>query len=254
MSATPPAVSRGAAWAFGRYLDRLARKTFTTVWWRSLDDWSAWPTGVPTLVVANHTNWWDGFLSHQVTRAMGRPFRILMETEHLMRYRGFLRVGALPIERRNARQAMRDLAVAARCLAGDTMVWIYPQGMRRPAVEPLRRLEHGAAWLIGQHAGPLRVLPVAFRYGFTSEQRPEGFVLLGEPWLVPPDRAAPRAATTDRLAAMLLETLSVLDADVAVERFEDYRPLITGPMSINNRLDRVRHALGLLPDYRVRNG
>ncbi len=255
MTGPPPAPSRWAAAAFGRYLDRLLRGTFSTVRWRRLDEPAPWPADVPVLAIANHTSWWDGFLSHQLTRALGRSFRILMEAEHLGRYRVFRRVGALPLERRSARQAVRDLEVASQCLAepGATL-WIYPQGMRRPAGEVPTRLEHGAAWLLGRHRGPLLVVPTAFRYPFLSEQRPEAFALIGSPWLLEGPVAADRRAITARLAAMLVDTLAALDADLAAERVAQYQVLVTGRGSINNRLDRVRHALGLLPDHQERNG
>lgn len=254
MTDAPPPPSRGASRVFGHYLDRLFRRTFATVRWHSLTDWTTWADNTPTLAIANHTSWWDGFLSHQVSRAMGRPFRILMEAEHLARYPVFRRVGALPIERRAARQAVRDLAVAGACLVGDTTLWIYPQGMRRPAAEPPTRLERGAAWLIAHHPGSLRVLPVAFRYTFLSEQRPEAFALLGEPRVLRAPTGDDRRTATVGLAEALCETLAVLDADLATERVEHYAVLVTGRLSVNNRLDRMRHALGLLPDYRTRNG
>jgi len=249
----PPAPRPAAAWAFSWYVERLARGTFASVRWHSRSDWRRWDPAVPTLAIANHTNWWDGFLSHQVSRAMGRDFRILMERQHLDRYKAFYRIGALPMERRSAPQAMRDLATATACLVPGGMVWIYPQGQRRPAGEVPRDLEHGAAWMVRRHAGPLRVLPVAFRYPFLSEQRPEAMVLLGEPWTVEADRPD-RAAITDRLTTMLGVTLAALDADLAVERLESYDLLVAGRPSINNRMDRVRHALGLLDEYQPRNG
>ncbi len=250
----PPPPSAGATRAFGAYLDLLARRTFATVRWRSDSSWQEWDLAVPTLVVANHTSWWDGFLSHQVSRVMGASFRILMEAEHLARYNTFRRFGALPVERRDPHQAVRDLGMAVACLAPRTMVWIYPQGRRRPAAEPLDALEHGAAWMIRRHGGPLRVVPVAFRYAFLSEQRPEAFVLLGEPWLLDRAPAEGRRAITAQLAARLGATVAGLDADLATERLERFEILVAGRLSINNRLDRMRHALGLLPHYQARNG
>jgi len=244
----------GATRVFGAYLDRLARRAFATVRWRSRTAWQDWDPAIPVLAVANHTGWWDGFLSHQVSRAMGWRFRILMEAEHLARYRTFRRFGAMPVERRDPRQAMRDLELAEAELQPWTMVWIYPQGSRRPAAEPLVHLEHGAGWMIRRHEGPLRVLPVAFRYAFLSEQRPEAFALLGDPWLAEGIVSDDRRAITGRLGEMLARTIAELDAGLADERLEGFATLIAGRLSINNRLDRVRHALGLLPDHQARNG
>lgn len=243
-----PQAARGFAW----YLDRIARRTFATVRWYHAAD--AAPPDRPILVIANHTNWWDGFLSHQVSRAMGRHFRILMEAEHLARYPAFRMIGSLPMERRSRTQGMRDLAVATACLAPDALVWIYPQGRRTPAATPIQHLEQGAAWMLLRHEGPLRVLPVAFRYPFTSEQLPEACIRLGAPWDVEPGHGLDRAAVTARMAAMLTDTIASLDADLAVEDFTGYDTLVAGRESINLKLDRFRHRLGLLDHAPDRNG
>ncbi|MEO8479027.1 MAG: lysophospholipid acyltransferase family protein [Gemmatimonadota bacterium] len=239
--------------AFGWYLDRLARKTFASVRWRSETEWRGWDAAIPTLVVANHTSWWDGFLSHQVTRAMGHDFRILMQADNLARYSFFRRIGAMPIERRSAPQAMRDLESAGAALVPGTMLWIYPQGARRPAGESLSALEAGAAWLITRHPGPLRVLPVAFRYVLLSEQHPEAMISVGSPWLVHAKNDLRGPITAD-ICAHLTTTVAELDARLRVESLDGFLPLVSGTPSINNRLDRVRHALGLLPDFQARNG
>jgi len=249
----PPPPGPLAARAFDHYLTGLARKHFASVRWHALDDWRAWPA-LPTLVVANHTNWWDGFLSHQISRAMGRHFRILMEARNLSRYRIFLRIGALPLERRSRSQAMRDLAVATACLAPDALVWIYPQGARRPAPEPIHDLEGGAAWMVERHGGPLRILPVAFRYPFLSEQQAEPLVLLGRSWVVGQGEVPPRGVLRDELTASLRDTVASLDAMIAGESLDDFATLIAGRPSINNRLDAVRHRLGMLDDFDARNG
>jgi hypothetical protein len=239
--------------AFERYVAGLARKTFASVRWHVLDDWRAWPP-LPTLVVANHTNWWDGFLSSPFSTAMGQHFRILMEARNLARYKIFLRVGALPIERRSPTQAMRDLAVATACLAPGTMVWIYPQGQRRPATAPIADLERGAAWMIERHGGPIRVLPVAFRYPFLGEQQPEGFILGGHSWVEAPGQGMQRKALHDRITEGLRAAVAALDARISTESLDDFATLIAGRPSINTRLDAVRHRLGLLDDYDRRNG
>lgn len=247
----PPPPRPEAARAFRWYLDRLARGTFAGVQWRAL---GALDPALPVLAVANHTNWWDGFLSHQVTRALDRHFRILMEAEHLARYPMFRWIGAIPMERRSAPQARRDLAVAAACLAPDAIVWIYPQGRRTPATAPLERLEQGAAWMVHRHGAPLQLLPVGFRYPFTSEQRPEAWILAGMPRLLDAPAGGSRDATMGVIADAMRETLAVLDDDVRAERRDAYATLTAGRPSVNLRLDRLRARLGLLERAPERNG
>lgn len=254
MSATIPPPSALAASMFTHYLDRLAAKQFASVRWSSLGDVTRWTPGIPTLVVANHTNWWDGFLAHQLTRAVDRHFQIFMEREHLDRYSWFRKIGALSMERRSPRQAMRDLVAARGALAGDRWLWIFPQGRRRPAGEAIDNLEGGAGWMVARHAGPLRVVPVAFRYPFLSEQLPEPMLLIGEAWEVPLGTALNRGDAMQEITSRLATTVSALDLLVQREQLLDFRVLIAGKRSINNRLDAIRHRLGLIGEHRERNG
>jgi 1-acyl-sn-glycerol-3-phosphate acyltransferase len=212
-------------------------------------------TRQPTLFVANHTNWWDGFLAYLVTRRLGLTFQVLMDAEQLGRYRTFLRLGGLPIRRGRARQAYADLRAAGAYLRPGAGLWIFPQGARRPPGERPERCERGAAHLALTHRGPLRVCPVAFRYGFVSEQLPEAFALLGEAWVFERGAAERRDRLMARLEERLGETLDALDALVGREALDAFRPLARGRLSVNKRLDRFRHAAGLLRGpFQARNG
>lgn len=250
----PPPPRPLAAWAFSHYVSGLARKSFASVRWRSESDWQHWDPGIATLVIANHSNWWDGFIAHELTRAMQRHFFILMEQQNLDRYRGFRWIGALPLERRRPMQAMRDLATATAALTPDALMWIFPQGMRRPANETPARFERGAEWMTLRHGAPLRVVPCALRYPFLSEQWPECLVLLGTPWLVEPGARPDPGAVTARFETMIQSTLASLDRALRSETLEGYATLIAGPPSINNRVDAFRHRLGLLKEFNHRNG
>jgi Acyltransferase len=241
---------------FERYVRRQAARSFAAVHWRFDGAAERWRRNVPTLFVANHSNWWDGGLAFLVSRALGLRFRILMEERQLARYRFFLRVGARPLRREPPRAAWADLHAAGAELRGDTGLWIFPQGERRPPGERPLRCERGAARLVGAVSGPLRVCSVAFRYAFLGEQRPEAFALVGEEWIPSPaERLASRRALMERISARLEDTLGTLDGLVAHERLETFRPLTAGGLSINKRLDRFRHAVGLLRGpFEARNG
>jgi hypothetical protein len=57
------------------------------------------------------------------------------------------------------------------------------------------------------------------------------------------------------IEAKLADTVRALDALVGAERLEAFRPLAPGRLSVNKRMDRVRHALGLLRGpFEARNG
>jgi chlorobactene lauroyltransferase len=254
----PPPPSGTAARLFERYLRGQVRRYFTGVHWSAHGNPGSWDRRIPTIFVANHTNWWDGFLACLATGRLGLRFQVLMEARHLARYRVFLKVGALPMRRDQPRAAYEDLAAAAGYLQAETGLWIFPQGERRPPQEPLRRLERGVAHLAIAHTAtgrPIRLCPVAFRYPFVSEQLPEAFVLVGEEWVVSPGSYASKGPLMAELTERLAGTIETLDLQVRTERFEGFRPLAEGKLSVNKRLDRFRHALGLLGGpFEARNG
>ena len=251
----PPPPTRLAQRLFERYIRRQAGRHFTGVHWARRGSPARWDRSIPTLFVANHTNWWDGFLAFLVGRTLGLDFQVLMEARHLARYRVFLKVGALPLRRDRAREAYADLAAAAGYLRPGAGLWVFPQGERRPAAERPVGCERGAAHLALGHPGPLRICPVAFRYAFVGEQLPEAFVLVGEEWRPRREELTGREPVMRAIEARLVATVDGLDELVAPERLDAFQPLAGGRLSVNKRLDRVRHAVGLLRGpFEVRNG
>ncbi|MBA2628392.1 MAG: 1-acyl-sn-glycerol-3-phosphate acyltransferase, partial [Gemmatimonadales bacterium] len=158
---------------------RQAHRYFAGVHWARVAPMDG---AVPTIFVANHSNWWDGFLAYLTTRALGLRFQIMMEARNLARYRAFLRVGAVPLRRTSARGAYEDLEAARRYVVPGAAMWIFPQGERSPASARPVNCERGVAHIALGMDRPVRICPVAFRYGYVGEQLPEAFVLVGEPW------------------------------------------------------------------------
>ncbi len=213
----------------------------------------AQPVPGSVLFVANHTNWWDGFLACLTTARLGLHFHVLMEAQHLERYWGFRWVGALPMRRESPHGAYHDLERASLVLRRPaTGLWIFPQGSRRPPEEPIAGTERGAAHLVLGADRPLTIRPVGFRYRYRGEQIPDAFVWLGRAFTVDPGatpataRRLRRKQLAERIEARLSETVGELDERLATEDLSDFTVLLPGRLSINKRLDRVRHALGLL--------
>lgn len=240
-------------WAFARYFRGLFRKHFASARWGALEDTAEWDRTVPTLFVSNHTSWWDGFFSFLLTRELGLTCHVLMEAVNLNRYPAFKTIGTLPVRRDSLKGSWEDLMSAGHALRPGVGMWVYPQGERRPAAEVPARLERGAALLAVRHDGPLRICPVAFRYPFMSEQLPEALALVGRSWLH--DGGGDRKTLTERISGALRETVAALDARLSTEALDGFRILVPGKLSINKRMDRVRHSLGLLRgSFEARNG
>jgi chlorobactene lauroyltransferase len=244
-----------AVWAFRHYFRRLAARHFTSVRLATAEDATRWDRDMPTLFLGNHTTWWDGIIAWVLVDALGLQPHILMEAANLERYRAFKWIGTIPVRRDSLRGAYEDLQRARAYLRPGAGVWIFPQGHRKPVLQPPVDLERGAAQFALSAGRRIRIVPVAFRYPFLSEQSPEAFVLVGEPWLFEPDPMDHRRALSRRFGERLTATVEALDARLAREDMTGFRLLVAGKLSINKRMDRVRHRLGLLRgDFEERNG
>lgn len=249
------APNRLAVWAFAHYVRWLFARHFASVRWTTLSDPASWDPAIPTLGIANHTNWWDGFLAGLSARALGRQPHVLMDAQQLALYPAFRSVGALPLRRHTARAAYDDLSSAGTSLRPGTLLWIFPSGERRPQGERPARFECGAAHLALSHGGPVRLLPAAFRYVYLGEQLPEAFALLGRPVLLAAAAGHDRRTLTRRIEQETAAAVDALDDRLRTESVTGFELLVAGKLSVNKRLDRFRHAVGLLRGrFEARNG
>lgn len=163
-------------WLLDRYVGWKFRSAFRGLWVRG-----TLPTGEGArLVYLNHSNWWDGFILHQLGQAAGWDAYCLMEEKNLRRYRFLSRIGAFSIRPGDAASSMESLRYARELLQRPrAAVCLFPEGELRPfGVLPLR-LQRGVELLA--RAGKRECVPVALRYAFLEHERPDVLVEVGTP-------------------------------------------------------------------------
>jgi 1-acyl-sn-glycerol-3-phosphate acyltransferase len=199
---------------------------------------------LPLLYLVTHVSWWDGYLLYLLNRHLGRDGYLMMEERQLRRYPFFRWVGCFPVDRDQPRRAAVALREAAGLLTGapNRAVVVFPQGVIAPADRRPLVLQTGAARL-ARAVGRVLVLPVALRYEFLGDQHPVTFISAGPPLLIEGARD-PRALTADFTARLTAEADRLREAVVAGD-LADFRPILTGATSVNERFDRVRGWLGL---------
>ncbi|MEJ7812406.1 MAG: lysophospholipid acyltransferase family protein [Gemmatimonadaceae bacterium] len=206
--------------AYARYGRRLLRHGFACVRLGG----APWPAGTaPTIAYINHSAWWDPILAHFLAdTTLGLDAYGIMHGAGLQRYPFFRRIGcfgvttAAPADTRalaayaaellRAPPASRGRSVAPRTL------WIFPQGELLPARVPLA-FRSGLARL-ARAVPEARLVPVAVRYEFRADQRPECVVRFGDAEAAGGGGASPAALTT-HLEARLRAELAALDAELA---------------------------------------
>lgn len=212
--------------AYGR---RILRRAFARVWIGG----AAWPGGLaPSIAILNHSAWWDPvlalFLSHDLFRRDGYG---IMQGAQLARYPFFRRVGCFGVTGETLADARRVSEYAAHVLAGGPgrTLWLFAQGELLPPRAPLR-FRSGTARLASASAG-VPIIPVAIRFEFRGEQRPECVIRVGEPTLAAAGERP--AALTRRLEGLLRGELALLDAALARGDLAGYRTALDGRGSLS---------------------
>lgn len=166
---------------FALYHKRLLKKHFYRIHLSGRENLAN--TGkTPAILAANHSNWWDGFIAYYLTnRLMKCDDYLMMDIEQLRKYKFFRYVGVFSVDRKNPAEAMRSITYAADILKNtNRCMWIFPQGEMTPQDKrPL--VFYSGITKIAERAGKVQIIPVAFRYEFLMEQRPEVFISVGKP-------------------------------------------------------------------------
>lgn len=218
--------------AYGR---RILRRAFARIWVGG----AAWPDGDgPSLAFLNHSAWWDPvlalFLSHDLFRRDGYG---IMQGAQLQRYPFFRRIGCFGVTDGTLTDVRLLSEYAAQALGGGRArtLWVFPQGELLPPGAPLR-FRSGVARL--ERAAPgLPLVPVAVRYAFRFEQRPECVVRVG-PTITIGAREHP-ALITRRLEDAMRRELAALDAALAHPELPGYHTVLDGRGSVSAWYERT---------------
>jgi chlorobactene lauroyltransferase len=203
------------------------------------------PAAGPLICYLNHPSWWDGYMANVLNRMVLQnrfQFFCMMDERELRRYRFFTWLGAFSVNRQDARSALASVAYVSRQLAArrDRVLAIFPQGEITPNDRRPLHLFSGMA-RVAQRAGGATLWPVALRYEFRGEQRPEAFIRAGPAHYAPADSDA-RALTADA-GARLTAACDALRDDVTSGQLEEYRALLRGRPGPDKIFDAARGLL-----------
>lgn len=182
--------------------------------------------GVPLVLYANHSSWWDGLIAFQLGRECGLEQYAMMEERQLREYPFHRRLGAFGVVRENARDGVRGIEYAGGLLRETSRaLWIFPQGETLPNDARPLVFYHGAARII-ERVGTVDTAPVAIRYEFLGDYRPEALVRIGEPVRVTPDEDFNSKRLTETFAERLTHTLDALRADIIAGVGDGYDEIV----------------------------
>lgn len=144
----------------------------------------------PCIIYAPHNNWWDGIVGYNLMR---RSFKVRprMMIEELNRFPLFALIGAFPVNKASAQEAIKSLKYIAEDLKEpDLGFWIFPQGIVRPPNYRPIEFQTGLVYVaqkVAKTHGGVNLIPLAVNYTFLREDRPECLAQVGEPIVITAD-------------------------------------------------------------------
>ena len=222
--------ARKSAWferVFAAYNRNLMARRFEGLCVAGLEHIERARGGGPLVLYANHSSWWDGLAAFEVGRACRLDHYVMMDERQLRRYKLFRKLGAFSVSREDGRAALRSVEYAARLLREtNAALWVFPQGETLPNDARPLRFHAGAARVIERAGAAVNAIPVAMRYEFLKEFRPEAFVRAGPARLVSVAGAAEAKHLTRDFEGELTRTLDHLRGDIIAGELSDYTEIL----------------------------
>ncbi len=191
------------------------------------------------ILYANHSNWWDGLAAFYLSKTIWNiDAYVMMDIEQMQKYIFFKRVGAFSVNRSNAKEALESVEYAVDLLRNHRRVlWIFPQGkMQHNDFRPI--VFFNGISKIAQKLNDVTLIPVALRYEFLMEQRPEIFISIGKAKST--GLSGNARDLTAELNGELLKELDQLKNRVVNSEFGGFRTILQGRESVNKRVDTVK--------------
>ncbi len=221
--------AKKSAWfekVFAVYNRNLIKRHFHSVEVSGLDFLRDKDAQIPLIIYANHSSWWDGLAAFSIFRQAKLDAFCLMEEKHLKKLFLFQRLGAFSIVRENGREAVKSINYAADLLKKTSgTLLIFPQGeIVSNDARPIR-FYTGLSRII-EKIGKVYVVPMAMRYEFLGEFKPQMFVKIASPELVEPDKNFTAKEKTEFFAERLTENLDKLKTDITNKNFKSFEKII----------------------------
>lgn len=211
---------------FATYNRNLIKRRFHSLHISGLDFLRKKDAAIPLIIYANHSSWWDGIVAFEISRKAQLDSFIMMEEKQLEKLFLFRKLGAFSVVRENPRKAVKSINYAVSLLENPRRtLWIFPQGKILP--NDLRPLDfyNGLSRTI-EKSNKVFAAPLAIRYEFLGEFKPQICVKIGLPELIEADQNFDSKSLTESNSNRLTNLLDELKTDVINKNFSRYEQII----------------------------
>lgn len=232
---------------------KMMEKRFFSMMMKNEENLEKIDKNFATICYTPHTNWWDGNTAYNLChRLKTGKFRLMIE--EMNRFPLFQYVGCFPINKKTAQTAMEALKYSAQMLKDpEVNFWIFPQGIIRPPCCRPIKFQSGLAHIV-QNAvkshGGINLVPVAVKYAFLREDKPEVLVEFGDPMTITiPDFE--RKEFTKKIQTEFEILCDNQDRDVSAGNLEGYSYLFKQKLSWWKQIEKKLKNIGMPRENRV---
>ncbi len=196
-----------------------------------------------TLLLPNHSTWWDGFFVYLLKiKLFKKSTYLMMLEEQLSKNRFFSHVGVYSIDVKSVTGTLQSLKYTQQLLKrrDHPFVCVFPQGVLSPWGKRPLQYKRGINLVLRQLRVPINVCQVAFKCEYLEKQRADVFVRFGESLVVQPGESPDLSMLQSHHETLLEE----LNQQIINEKTG--RLLLRGKRSINESFERLRQKLGLM--------
>ena len=212
---------------FAIYNKNLLRRRFSSLNVSGFEHLNIKDSSLPCLIFANHSSWWDGLVAFQISYFLNLNSYFMMEEKQLKNLPLFRKLGAFSIVREKPREALESVNYSVKLLKANSQqtLWIFPQGEILPTDARPLKFFNGVSYIV-KKVENCAVVPMALRYEFLGNFKPEIFVKIGEAENFSSENGFDKRILTENFTEKLTDLLDALKNDVVERNFAKYRNIL----------------------------
>lgn len=212
---------------FAVYNRNLLKRRFYSFQISGLEFFKSQKEEIPFIIYANHSSWWDGLAAFEISRKVGLDSFVMMEEKQLEKLFLFRKLGAFSVVREKPRKAVESINYAADLLNKNPKraLWIFPQGEILPNDARPLIFFNGITRII-EKIGKVYAVPIAMRFEFLGEFKPQIFIRIGQPEFVETKHISKTKELKNKFENCLTAVLDKLKSDIINKNLSDYTNLI----------------------------
>ena len=161
----------------------MAKKSFYSMRIKNAINFEKRDKSRSSIFFATHCSWWDGPIAYLLCRGVLKT-NMRMMIHELYRFPLLSKIGAFSVEKDSPQASVKSLNYCVKFLQDpQSSLWIFPQGFVMPPDYRPLTFASGLSYLC-KKVEKVNLIPIAHRYNFLREDRPEILIEVGKPILI----------------------------------------------------------------------